>query len=54
MDSSECQWESSKLFILPVDLGMPRYTPISLVPALPATHLSAIPAQDGENGKSSK
>ena len=47
MDSSECQWESSKPFILPVDLGMPRYTPISPVPALPATHLSAIPVQDG-------
>lgn len=53
MDSSECQWESSKLFMLPVDLGTPRYTPISLAPASPATHLSAIPTQDGDSAKRS-
>lgn len=53
MDSSECQWESSELFMLPVDLGTPRYTPISPAPASPATHLSAIPTQDGDSAKSS-
>lgn len=53
MDSSEYQWESSKLFMLPVDLGTPRYTPISPAPGSPATHLSAIPTQDGDSAKSS-
>lgn len=38
--------------MLPVDLGTPRYTPISPGPASPATHLSAIP-QDGDSAKSS-
>ena len=37
MDSSECQWESRELFMLPVDLGTPRYTAISLARASAAT-----------------
>lgn len=53
MDSSECQWESSELFMLPVDLGTPRYTPISPAAASAATHLSDIPTQDGDTAKSS-
>lgn len=53
MDSSECQWESSALFMLPVDLGTPHYTPISPAPASAATHLSDIPTQDGDTAKSS-
>lgn len=40
MDSSERQWESSELFMLPVDLGTPRHTPIS--PAQPQQPLSCL------------
>lgn len=40
MDSSECQWDSSELFMLPVDLGMPRYTPISPSPGLASQPLT--------------
>lgn len=53
MDSSECQWESRELFMLPVDLGTPRYTPIRPAPASAATLLSDIPTQDGDTAKSS-
>lgn len=52
-NSTECHWESSKLFMLPVDLSMPRYTPISSALASPATHSSAFPTQDGDSAKSS-
>lgn len=44
MDSSECQWESSELFMLPVDLGTPRYTPISPAPG-PRQPLTCLPFQ---------
>lgn len=37
-DSTECQWESGEPFMPPVDLGMPRYTPISPVSNL-ASHV---------------